>query len=123
MTDTIPADLIDPQSGDILGQLSLMGAPFRGTPFAGTRGHLQNFVILTEKKEIWDAWFNQQDLLLQTDQRQWLVKIVTHPTDGENQGILSYTRTLGKADRLTHTAQEGAQNRKWFNLIQMLLGS
>jgi hypothetical protein len=123
MMNTVPADLIDPETGEILGQLSLVGEPFLGSPFAGARGRLQNFVILTEKKEIWEAWFNQQELLMQTDQMQWLVRIVTHPTEGENQGMLSYTRTIGKVNRLTRVPPDGTQNRKWLNLIQVLLGS
>jgi hypothetical protein len=123
MTVTIPADLIDPETGEILGQLSLVGEPFMGSPFAGVRGRLQNFVILTEKKEIWDAWFNQRELLMQTAHLQWLVQIVTHPTEGENQGILSYVRALGKVDHLTKAPQTSSENRKLLNILQILLGS
>jgi hypothetical protein len=113
--------LINPETGELLAQVSLLGEPFRGNPLASGGGQLQNYVIVEEKKEFRAAWFNQRDVMLQMGEMRLFVKITTYPVDGENQGILNFIRVVRKSDQYGHPIKK--RNRGWLTLLQSIIST
>ena len=99
--------VIDPETGKLLGRIFLIGDLVPTSEWFGSSGHLQNFNIVEGERRLRQAWENQEEVLLRTDYGQRFIKFVTYPTEGENQGYLDYTSELEPAPK----SSSGQKNR------------
>ena len=127
------AVLIDPQTNESFGKISLVGDPVSASQWIGTSDDLQSFAILGDREELWDVWVQQKEILLRYNHlreriaallshSQRLVKIVTYPAEGETEGYLDF---IGEAEELEKEQPKSKFiNRpiKRFAFIQSLLG-
>ena len=87
--NTSPATLHDPASGQRLAQITLVGSPFQAEPLLSENRELQGFAIHAGREHLRQPWLNQQILQLREGQTRQQIKIITFPTNGENQGHLA----------------------------------
>ena len=87
--------ILDPQTGKSLTKIFLVGDPVPADRMISTSGKLQGYVILSKKENLWRPWMEQQKVLLRTKDMQHLVRIVTFPTTGDQQGYLDVIGTVG----------------------------
>ena len=80
--------IIDPKTGKLLAQISLIGEPVPADAMSSSNGRLQGYVILSEKNNLWRPWVEQQMVLLRTADAQRLVRIATFPMSKDEQGYL-----------------------------------
>jgi len=116
------AVLIDPQTDETFGMISLVGDPVSASEWIGTSNDLQSFAILGDREELWNIWVQQKEVLLRNNHSQRLVKIVTYPAEGEIEGYLDF---IGEAEELVKEQPKSKfMNRpiKRFAFIQSLLG-
>ena len=116
------AVLIDPQTNESFGKISLVGDPVSASQWIGTSDDLQSFAIMGDREELWDVWVQQKEILLRYNHSQRLVKIVTYPAEGETEGYLDF---IGEAEELEKEQPKSKFiNRpiKRFAFIQSLLG-
>ena len=90
--------IIDPKTGNLLAQISLVGEPVLADAMTSSNGRLQAYVILSDKEKLWRAWVEQQMVLLRTANDQRLVRIVTYPTDNGKQGYLDIINITNESD-------------------------
>ena len=88
------AIILHPDSEKVLGRISLVGDPIPASEWIRTNGPLQGFAIIDGRDQLEQAWVNQDDVLLRTDYGQCSIKIVTYPTEGEDQGYLDFTSEI-----------------------------
>jgi len=122
-THIIQASLLNPKSGKLLAQIALESAPIRADQLISASGSLQGFSILSGKDELQAAWFNQEDVLLRTGNLQQRVKIITYPSDGENQGHLDLIPGTKEYCQVEEPSQPRTTTRRGLAMIQAILGS
>jgi hypothetical protein len=122
--DQTQATLLDPQSGKLLAKITFSGAPIQVDALMSNSGSLQGFTILSNPGSLWEAWFNQKAVLLRNGKTQQLIKIVTYPTSGDNEGYLDYipgTMRYFVEERTQSRSKPKLQSRRWLALLQALL--
>lgn len=82
------------ETDKLIGRISLVGNPVPATKWINANGPLQGFVIIDGREFLKDAWSHQTEILLSTYIGQRTIKIVTYPTEGEDQGYLDFTSDL-----------------------------
>ena len=122
--DQSQATLLDPQSGRPLAKITFTEAPIQVDTLMSASGSLQGFTILSSPAPLWDAWFHQKAVLLRNGKTQQLIKIVTYPTSGNNEGYLDFIpgtmRYFVKEQPQSRTKPK-LQSRRWLALLQTLL--
>jgi hypothetical protein len=121
--DNTEALIVDSLSGKNLGQISLLGKPIQADELLSASGSIQSFTISSGSDYLWQAWFNQESVLLRVGNIQQKAKIITYPTDGEVQGHLDWIH--GTRERYVKESQfrPSVQVRKGLALLQALLGA
>ncbi len=117
------ATLLNPQSGTLLANISLVGEPIQVDGVFNCHSSLQRYVILSETNSLQASWFNQKVVLLRSGDRQQLVKIATYPSEGESQGHLNLLQGKFELYYENRQHQSKHQKRRWFTLFQTLLGA
>lgn len=117
------AIIIDSLSGKPVGRITLLGKPIQTDELLSTSGSVQGFTISSGWEHLWEAWFNQEAVLLRIENIQQKAKIITYPTDGELKGHLDWIN--GTRERFVEESrfQPGVQVRKGLALIQALLSA
>jgi hypothetical protein len=122
--DQSQATLLEPKSGKTLAKITFTGAPIQVDTLMSASGSLQGFTILSSPGPLWDAWFHQKAVLLRNGKTQQLIKIVTYPTSGNNEGYLDFIpgtmRYFVKEQPQSRTKPK-LQSRRWLALLQTLL--
>lgn len=125
--NSAPATLLDPDSGQPLAQITLDGEPIEAIELLSSNGSLQAFTIQTGHDVLEDAWFKQQAVLLRTGYSQQQIKIVTYPSDGEDQGYLEFIEgTREKYHENKHiesTQQARKKSNRGTAILQTLFGA
>ena len=85
------AILVDPDTEKLLGRISFVGNPVPATEWILTNGPLQGFEIIDGRDQLQKVWAYQKEVLLRTSYGRCFVRLVTYPTEDENQGYLDYT--------------------------------
>lgn len=117
------ATLIDPQTKETFGKISLVGDPISATQWISASGNMQSFVILGNREDLWNIWVEQKEVLLRSNDNQRLVKIVTYPAEGETQGYLDF---IGEAQDIEKERPRSKQNNRTprgLAFLQSLLGT
>ena len=117
------ATIIDHSSGKHLGPISLHGKPVQADELLSTSGSMQRFTIFSGSEYLWEAWFNQEAVLLRMGKIQQKAKIITYPTDGEIEGYLDWIN--GTRERFVEESRfrPGVQVRKGLAMLQTLLSA
>ena len=92
--DKYTANVIDPEKEKVIGQISLIADILPATEWISTNGPLQGFAIQDGRDRLREVWANQEEVLLRTDYKQCFIRIITYPTEGENEGYLDFTSEL-----------------------------
>ena len=117
------AVIINPATEKILGQVSLVGDPVPVTEWISTNGALQSFVIIDGRDQLKGIWAQQEAVLLRTTHGQRFIKIITYPSDGENQGYLDYTSDFVLSPKLTSERKTRLLTHRGFAFIQSLFSA
>ena len=120
ITDPSIAIIVDPQTSKSLGGLRLVGEPVAPSEWIHANGDLQSFEILGDRADLWDVWVQQKEVLLRSETGQRLVKIMTYPADGENQGYLDF---VGAFEYFPAKSKTQISTLKGLAFIQSLLGT
>lgn len=115
--------VLDPQTEKQLGQICLVGKPVTATEWISPSGSLQRFVILEGMSNLRRVWYHQNEVLLQTYSGKRFIKIITYPTEGENQGYLDYTSEIEKYEVAPSKSRFRISTRRGLAFIQSLLGT
>jgi hypothetical protein len=92
--DKSAAIIFDPDTEEVLGRITLVADSMPATEWISTKGPLQGFAIKDGRDHLQQVWVNQDEVLLRTDYGQCFVRIITYPTEGEDQGYLDFTSEL-----------------------------
>jgi hypothetical protein len=114
------AIVIDIDTEEILGRISLVGDPVPATEWISANGPLQGFAIQDGRDHLWQVWANQEEVLLRTDTGEYSIRIVTYPTEGENQGYLDFTSELQAVPNLSSEGKTRILAQRGFAFLQSL---
>lgn len=115
-TNGIPATIVSLKTGKTLGQISLVGKPIPGDELLSTSGSLLRFQLLADRGKIWKAWLDQQNVLMLTEYGQHIVRIVTFPAEGDNQGHLDCIRKMDEGSgESVHPKPKSRSLKKFFS--------
>ena len=117
------ATLIDPETKETFGKVSLVGDPISASQWISTSGNVQSFVILGDREELWDVWVQQREVLLRSQSSQRLVKIVTYPAEGETQGYLDFISESQEIIKEQPKLKQSNRTPKGLAFLQSLLGT
>ncbi len=117
------AIIINPTTEKILGQVSLVGDPVPATEWISTNGAIQSFVIVEGKENLKEIWAQQAVVLLRTTHGQRFIKIVTYPSEGENQGYLDYTSDFVISPKLMSERKTRLLTQRGFAFLQSLFSA
>ena len=115
------AIIIDPESKEKLGKISLVGEPVPISDWIDSKGPLQRFVIVEGVSDLRDTWYRQEEALLLTKLGQRYIRIVTYPTDGETEGYLDFTSEIKPYE--TVPAKSKLTVQRGLAYLQSLLGT
>jgi hypothetical protein len=117
------ATLIDPQTDESFGKISLVGDPISASQWISASGDLQSFVILGSREDLWDVWVQQKEVLLRSKYSQRLVKIVTYPAEGETQGYLDLISEAQELVREQPKLEQTKRTQRGLAFLQSLLST
>ena len=117
------AIIVNPATEKILGQVSLVGDPVPATEWISTNGALQSFEIVDGMEQLKGIWTQQEAVLLRTTHGQRFIKIVTYPSDGENQGYLDYTSDFVLSPKLTSERKSRLLIKRGFAFFQSIFSA
>lgn len=83
--------IVDPEMEKPLGRISLVGGTLPSTEWIRGNGPLQSFEVVDGWDRLRNVWISQKEVILRTDYVHRRIRIVTYPTEGENQGYLDFT--------------------------------
>ena len=121
--NTTEATIIDSLSGKPLGQISLQGRAIQADELLSASGSMQGFTISSGADPLWEAWYNQDAIILRMGNIQQKAKIITYPTDGETQGHLDWIKGTRERYIEEEQSQPRIHARKGLALLQALLGA
>ena len=117
------AIIVNPATEKILGQVSLVDDPVPATEWISTNGALQGFKIVDGMEQLKGIWAQQEVVLLRTTHGQRFIKIITYPSDGENQGYLDYTSDFVLSPKLTSERKSRLLTQRGFAFLQSLFSA
>ena len=123
LIDKSIAFVINPETNKSIGRISLVGNPVPATKWINASGPLQGFIIVDGRELIRDAWSYQHEVLLQTYIGQRTIKIVTYPTEGEDQGYLDFTSELEVSPKIQAERKNRLLSKRGFAFLQSLFST
>ena len=114
------ANILNPKTNKQIGQIVLIGDQVPATEWINAQGPLQSFVVLEGREHLKTVWMSQAEVLLQVNGNQGLVKIVTYPSEGEDQGFLNFTSEFSKAPDNPSARKSRLLTQRGFSFIQSL---
>ena len=117
------AVIINPATEKVLGQVCLVGDTVPATEWISTNGALQSFVIVDGREQLKGIWAQQKVVLLRTTHGQRFIKIITYPSDGENQGYLDYASDIVLSPKLTSERKSRLLTKRGFEFLQSLFSA
>ena len=115
--------VISPENNKIIGQLNLIGNPVQVSNLFTNKGSLQRFEIIDGHESLKEVWSYQTEVLLRIKKWQRAVRIITYPTDGENQGYLDFTSEVSEATSFSSAGKAQNLTKKGFSFLQSLFGA
>ena len=112
--------IVDPQTDKSLGGVRLLGNPVSSDGWISASGDLQSFELVGERSDLWDVWIQQKEVFLRTEKGQRLVRIMTYPAEGENQGYLDLH---GEFELFPVKSKSRISAQRGLAFIQSLLGT
>ena len=115
------AVILNPETEELIGRVSLVGDFHPATKWINAKGPLQNFDVIEGMEELREVWAHQEEVLLRTNYGQCSVQIVTYPTEGENQGCLSFNSNFEQSPKLPNEQRSKSSLQRGFAFLQSLL--
>ena len=119
--DKSTAIVIDPEAKEHLGTILLVGDPVPTSKLIGGNGPLQGFVLIDGREHLRQVWAHQEEVLLLTKYGQRYIKIITYPTEGENQGYLDFTSELEILPKSPSVQKNRMLTQRGFAFLQSLI--
>jgi len=117
------AVILNPETEEVIGMISLVGDPVPPTEWINASGPLQGFVIIDGREELKESWTYQEEVLLRNNRWQRSIKLITYPTEGEDQGFLDFTSDYVASPKLSPEVKTKLLTQRGFAFLQSIFGT